>query len=296
MSKIVRYQGDVRAFASDAQGMERTVFGGTNQADDLTSQITASFLRGWGIVGASEHPSLEDFNAAMYAMSQFIAYQHQMGVPEWHAEQEYHIGSICTHNGESYQSLQNANIGSQPPSAKWTPVLTSKNGLANLGLGEGSALPVGVPVPWPSATPPTGWLKCNGAAFSAEEYPELAKSYPTNKLPDLRGEFIRGWDDERGVDSGRTLLSSQGDAIRNITGGFGQLRVNSEINAIVDVQSVSGAFYGGTSVRNNINVSMTYANDRKIRQDVHFSAANVVPTANENRPRNIAFNYIVRAA
>ncbi|MEF6496572.1 phage tail protein, partial [Escherichia coli] len=44
----------------------------------------------------------------------------------------------------------------------------------NVGLGEGSALPVGVPVPWPSATPPTGWLKCNGAAFSAEEYPELA--------------------------------------------------------------------------------------------------------------------------
>ena len=176
------------------------------------------------------------------------------------------------------------------------PVSRNRCIFLNVGLGEGSALPVGVPVPWPSATPPTGWLKCNGAAFSAEEYPELAKAYPTNKLPDLRGEFIRGWDDERGVDSGRTLLSAQGDAIRNITGGFGQLRVNSEINAIVDVQSVSGAFYGGTSVRNNINVSMTYANDRIIRQDVHFSAANVVPTANENRPRNIAFNYIVRAA
>lgn len=143
MSKIVRYQGDVRAFASDAQGMERTVFGGTNQADDLTSQITASFLRGWGVVGASEHPSLEDFNAAMYAMSQFIAYQHQMGIAEWHAQQEYHIGSICTHNGESYQSLQNANVGSQPPSAKWTPVLTSKNGLANLGLGEAAKRGVG---------------------------------------------------------------------------------------------------------------------------------------------------------
>ncbi|MFE8560981.1 phage tail protein, partial [Escherichia coli] len=51
---------------------------------------------------------------------------------------------------------------------------TVKTALENLGLGEGSALPVGVPVPWPSATPPTGWLKCNGAAFSAEEYPELA--------------------------------------------------------------------------------------------------------------------------
>ncbi|HDV3638152.1 TPA: phage tail protein, partial [Escherichia coli] len=45
--------------------------------------------------------------------------------------------------------------------------------LAYLGLGEGSALPVGVPVPWPSATPPTGWLKCNGAAFDKVKYPRL---------------------------------------------------------------------------------------------------------------------------
>ncbi|NUV26002.1 hypothetical protein MS6204_04963 [Escherichia coli] len=135
-------------------------------------------------------------------------------------------------------TMLNALAGKQP----LDNTLTNLSGkdvvglLTYLGLGEGSALPVGVPVPWPSATPPTGWLKCNGAPFSAEEYPELAKVYPTNKLPDLRGEFIRGWDDERGVDSGRTLLSAQGDAIRNITGGFGQLRVNSEINAIVDVQ------------------------------------------------------------
>ncbi|WP_258057130.1 phage tail protein [Escherichia coli] len=76
-------------------------------------------------------------------------------------------------------------------------------------MGEGSALPVGVPVPWPSATPPTGWLKCNGAAFSSEMYPNLAKAYPTNKLPDLRGEFIRGWDDGRGIDAARALLSIQ---------------------------------------------------------------------------------------
>ncbi|EGI37790.1 bacteriophage tail fiber protein, partial [Escherichia coli TA271] len=79
----------------------------------------------------------------------------------------------------------------------------------NLGLGEGSALPVGVPVPWPLATPPTGWLKCNGAAFSSEMYPKLAKAYPANKLPDLRGEFIRGWDDGRGIDAARALLSIQ---------------------------------------------------------------------------------------
>ncbi|EJB4946095.1 tail fiber protein [Escherichia coli] len=162
---------------------------------------------------------------------------------------------------------------------------TVQTALENLGLGEGSALPVGVPVPWPSATPPTGWLKCNGAAFSAEEYPELAKVYPTNKLPDLRGEFIRGWDDERGVDSRRTLLSSQGDAIRNITGNVG-------VYSDGLLTYASGVFSLGPSSSNKQNpVAGTGANAYAT-----FDASKVVPTANENRPRNIAFNYIVRAA
>ncbi|EHR9709151.1 tail fiber protein [Escherichia coli] len=160
-----------------------------------------------------------------------------------------------------------------------------KDVLSYLGLGKGSALPVGVPVPWPSATPPTGWLKCNGAAFSAEEYPELAKAYPTNKLPDLRGEFIRGWDDERGVDSGRTLLSSQGDAIRNITGNVG-------VYSDGLLTYASGVFSLGPASSNRQNpISGTGANAYAT-----FDASKVVPTANENRPRNIAFNYIVRAA
>lgn len=128
MSKIERYQGNVQAFASSAQGVERTVFGETTQANDLTSQITAAFLRGWGIVGPSEHPSLEDFNGAMYTLSQFIAYQHQAGIPEWHEEQEYYAGSVCTHTGVAYQSIEDANTGNEPPSAHWTPVITSRNG------------------------------------------------------------------------------------------------------------------------------------------------------------------------
>ena len=163
---------------------------------------------------------------------------------------------------------------------------TVKTALENLGLGEGSALPVGVPVPWPSATPPTGWLKCNGAAFSSEMYPNLAKAYPTNKLPDLRGEFIRGWDDGRGVDAGRQLLSSQGDAIRNIE-GFADGGIGMSFDAI------RGAFYdaGTRSARMPNNTTTIDKTD-----DLGFDASRVVPTANENRPRNIAFNYIVRAA
>ncbi|EIM6244396.1 tail fiber protein, partial [Escherichia coli] len=152
--------------------------------------------------------------------------------------------------------------------------------LEYLGLGEGSALPVGVPVPWPSATPPTGWLKCNGAAFSSEKYPNLAKAYPTNKLPDLRGEFIRGWDDGRGVDAGRQLLSSQGDAIRNIE-GFADGGIGMSFDAI------RGAFYdaGTRSARMPNNTTDIGKTD-----DLGFDASRVVPTANENRPRNIAFN------
>jgi hypothetical protein len=81
--------------------------------------------------------------------------------------------------------------------------------LTNLGLGEGSALPVGVPIPWPSATPPTGWLKCNGAAFTPPGTQSWLRPI-RHSSADLRGEFIRGWDDGRGVDSGRSLLSAQG--------------------------------------------------------------------------------------
>ncbi|EPE9638553.1 TPA: integrase [Escherichia coli] len=161
---------------------------------------------------------------------------------------------------------------------------TVKTALENLGLGEGSALPVGVPVPWPSATPPTGWLKCNGAPFSAEEYPELAKVYPTNKLPDLRGEFIRGWDDGRGIDTNRSLLSSQGDAIRNIIGALVDVRFNT-------YPSDSGVFT--TSVIGDASSDSIKGGYAK---RVTFDASRVVPTANENRPRNIVFNYIVRAA
>ncbi len=162
--------------------------------------------------------------------------------------------------------------------------------LQNLGLGEGSALPVGVPVPWPSATPPTGWLKCNGAAFSAEEYPELAKAYPTNKLPDLRGEFIRGWDDGRGVDVGRAILSSQGDAIRNIIGKFGNTQLYPSIYC-------DGAF--GVTVENvSQTLGLTLAPSGTGNGTVNFSfdASKIVPVATENRPRNVAFNFIVRAA
>ncbi|MFL7105841.1 phage tail protein [Escherichia coli] len=185
-------------------------------------------------------------------------------------------------------TVMNALAGKQPLDA----TLTNLSGksvsalLQYLGLGEGSALPVGVPVPWPSATPPTGWLKCNGAPFSAEEYPELAKVYPTNELPDLCGEFIRGWDDGRGVDSGRALLSAQSDTLQNITGSFLDMTTGPNNNTV-------GAFTSSTLTPNLASI----ATGGKYKQaNYYFDASRVARTSTETRARNIAFNFIVRAA
>ena len=137
----------------------------------------------------------------------------------------------------------------------------------NLGLGEGSALPVGVPIPWPSATPPTGWLKCNGAAFTTSQYPKLAQAYPALILPDLRGEFIRGWDDSRGVDSGRSLLSAQGDAIRNITG-----RVDNAVT------SAKNSYLGAMQYQGSSYISVQSGGVNVDAMNISFDASRIVPT------------------
>lgn len=157
-----------------------------------------------------------------------------------------------------------------------------------------SWLPAWVPIPCPMETAPEGYLKCNGATFDKEKYPELAKGYPSGVLPDLRGEFIRGWDDDRGVDAGRRILSVQGDAIRNIYGTFGNiLWPTTQAGGIG-----SGAFLHAQDVAGEtfeVIASAQVKASQKIDGMV-FNASRVVPTANENRPRNIAFLYIVRAA
>ncbi len=160
-----------------------------------------------------------------------------------------------------------------------------------LGLGEGSALPVGVPVPWPSATPPTGWLKCNGAAFDKVKYPHLATAYPSGKLPDLRGEFIRGWDDGRGIDAGRALLSIQ----------TGMLEKHRHIVVANDGYDSKEEWELATIFRR------AYTQGRGL--DAADAGGTLIPSptlhtrgsigntgGSETRPRNIAFNYIVRAA
>ena len=97
---------------------------------------------------------------------------------------------------------------------------TSNNELATKSYVD-SVLPVAGTIAYYAATtPPTGWLKANGAVLSRTTYANLYAAIgltwtqpgdgPANfRLPDLRGQFIRGYDDGRGVDTGRGFGTTQ---------------------------------------------------------------------------------------
>ena len=136
-------------------------------------------------------------------------------------------------------------------------------------------------------TAPAGWLKANGALVSRTTYAGLfavigttygaGDGSTTFALPDMRGEFLRGWDDARGVDSGRGIGTAQGDAIRNITGSY-----SGNSGAYGEFQSGVGAFFN-TGGSTKINFSGWSSGN-----GIGFDASRQVPTASENRPRNIA--------
>ncbi|MDE9554650.1 phage tail protein [Xenorhabdus bovienii] len=129
------------------------------------------------------------------------------------------------------------------------------------------SVPVGVPLPWSQANPPSGYLVCNGQSFNKSTYPKLGLAYPSGKLPDLRGEFIRGLDTGRNVDSGRNVLSFQEQSIQRHTH-------SGVFTGKFERESAGSGGWG--AVNTNGNTAAT--------------------GGNETRPRNIAFLYIVRAA
>ena len=144
-----------------------------------------------------------------------------------------------------------------------------------------SSYPVGAPIPWPTAVPPTGFIAMKGQSFSALTYPKLAQAYPSLVLPDMRAEFIRGWDNGRGTDIGRILLTTQED-----------LMESHNHRLIVAVNRNETRDILGTLTGDPIAVKATDPNSI-----VEYSSERIESTGGaETRPRNIAFNYIVRAA
>lgn len=155
-------------------------------------------------------------------------------------------------------------------------------------------IPSGAVMYFAGQTAPTGWLKANGAAVSRTAYTALFAAIGTTygtgdgrttfNLPDLRGEFVRGWDDGCGIDRGRALGSAQGDAIRNITS-----KIDSGKNGalqLFDHIEPTGAF-GVEKSWKQWTPDNSGGGDN-LPSALTFDASHVVPTAAENRPRNIA--------
>lgn len=150
---------------------------------------------------------------------------------------------------------------------------------------------VGIPFPYPLAAVPSGCLAFNGQAFNKTTYPILAQKYPSGVLPDLRGEFIRGWDNGRGVDAGRGLLSGQGDLLGSHNHNVKLGIINTSVSGYSTNPQRHDLGWGtggtdGLAVKANgvvttiqTGYNLVYANE-----------------GTETRPRNIAFQYICLAA
>lgn len=223
------------------------------------------------------------------AMSQLIKeYDENIGAWETFATTSANQSITVTINGTAVtipgigKLAQKGSNGAVTVADGGTGATNAADARTNLGLGEGSPA-IGVPFFWPSAAMPNtvidSWssmvfLKFNGAKFSATDYPVLAKVFPSLVLPEARGDFIRVWDDGRGADGGRELLSWQeatnfSQFAGNIGGGAG--------HAINFHDGIAG---------NQPGFSRFNFNSNSVGDGVNFVAV---------RPRNIAFNFLVRA-
>ncbi|MEG6141696.1 phage tail protein [Enterobacter kobei] len=203
-------------------------------------------------------------------------------------------------------TMTNALAGKQPLDSTLT-TLSGKtaNGIIEyLGLGAG-APPIGIPFFWPSTVMPNAvmpewkdmvFLKWNGASFSAATYPKLALVIPSLTLTESRGEFLRVWDDGRGLDGGRALLSAQGYATEDHAHGLPSKSTtvsDSSVNFYFDeawATTDTGVIRWGNTSDTGLPTP-NYGTFKTFKQSV----SNLGAAATETRPRNIAFNFLVRA-
>jgi len=154
---------------------------------------------------------------------------------------------------------------------------------ARKDAGAASGVSPGAVMTFAMSAAPTGWLKANGAAVSRTTYAALFAAIGTTfgagdgsttfNLPDLRGEFIRGWDDSRGIDSGRAFGSAQADAFQ---GHYHSMTAND---------------YGGgnNGPSNNIGRnSQNLSGYQQVTSPTSDGTNGTPRTASETRPRNVA--------
>lgn len=172
--------------------------------------------------------------------------------------------------------------------------------LTYLGLGnmKYGAPMIGELVDWPLQQMPheiwtdmgMEFIPYMAQSFDPVKYPLLSQLHPTNVLPaDMRAQVPRGWDNGRGVDTGRVLMSAQDDATQRVQGSLSQV-VYSIQQAATDI---TGAFSGVVGSSGLVNGSSPQNSLKYIT--VTYDNSLVARTASENRVKTVAWNMIVRA-
>ncbi|EOP5411682.1 phage tail protein [Escherichia coli] len=211
----------------------------------------------------------------------------------------------------------------------WYRTYTDKNKPTPQDIGAlpaSEALPAGIPLPWPSDTPPDGYAIMVGQTFDKAQYPLLAKACPDGRIPDMRGWTIKGK-----PASGRAVLSQEQDGIKSHTHG------GSVSNTDLGTKTTSSFNYGtkttGSAGSGSASIALRTAtaspegsgdwtaygpgsgasltvnfpahthpvgigeHAHTIALGSHGHGLTINPTGNaENTVKNIAFNYIVRLA
>ena len=210
-------------------------------------------------------------------------------------------------------SALSGNVALTLPSSITNGGFLQTDGSGNLSFQIVAGVPSGSVFCMAVATVPSGYLECNGAAVSRTTYAALfaiiGTAYGTGNgsstfnLPDLRGEFVRGFDNGRGVDSGRSIASSQSSQ-------FGQHNHNVSASSSSSVSdpghqhSMSVGFFNslssggalafrdaGTSNRiNNASTGISVSTSTSISQSNRGGTSN----SSETRPRSIAMMYIIK--
>ena len=187
-----------------------------DQYREPTNEVWEDGWRG----GATEEPPKAWFqNWWQRRLDQALQALERLGALTWNEEAEYRIGALAIgSNGTKYISTTGTesvpNVGNDPVT----------DGGTNWSVYYEDGAPGDVKMVATSAPPP-GWLKANGANVSRTQYARLFSAIGTTygngdgsttfALPDLRGQFVRGWDDGKGVDDGRSFGSIQSDAFKS---------------------------------------------------------------------------------
>lgn len=179
---------------------------------------------------------------------------------------------------------------------------------ANADAAAVGSVPIGAPMDYFGSTAPADYRLCNGetigntgsgADYEGADYEalfnivkecapntgsEVFASGDTVVIPDLRGEFIRVWDNGRGIDPARALGSAQLDSVQNATGQLTGVLVNnsgSELNGVLAYDAGAGA-------------NLTAGGAARQQKTVSIDLSRQIRTSTETRGRNIALNKIVR--